>query len=263
MGSINPVVILKEALKHDSLSIAEKLVASVNLGAGQFCTSPGLIITTKTEGFEAFTNEVSKQVRRAAGAKMFSDNVLRNYKLNAQKMLSHSEVMLLEAGEEELESDKVVPVLGLVKASDFIAKPSLHEEVFGPFSLVVACNSDEQLLQVINALKGQLTTTVHAYGDELENRKEVVAVLLEKCGRLLYNGVPTGVEVCAAMQHGGPYPASSDSRFSSVGVSAINRFVRPVSYQDFPDVLLPDELKNDNPLDIWRLIDNKWTKDKL
>ncbi|WP_163717641.1 aldehyde dehydrogenase (NADP(+)) [Mangrovibacterium lignilyticum] len=263
MGSINPVVILKEALATEYASIAAKLVASVNMGAGQFCTNPGLVITTKTAGFESFVEELAKQVKATAGSKMFSESVLRNYKLNSEKMFAHSEVILVAQGEEAADSGQVSPAIATVSASDFIQKPTLHEEVFGPFSLLVVCDSEEQVLEVVKSLKGQLTATIHGLESELPEQQELVDNLIEKCGRLLLNGVPTGVEVCAAMQHGGPFPAASDSRFTSVGVSAIKRFVRPVSYQDFPEVMLPAELQNSNPLNIWRTVDNQWTKDSI
>jgi len=263
MGSINPVVVLPEKLEKEPAETAAKLVASVNLGAGQFCTNPGLVITTKSAGFDTFVEELAKQAQAAAGNRMFSEGVLRNYQLNSEKMLSHSEVKLLGKGAEEEGSGKVPPVIATVAAADFIQKPDLHEEVFGPFSLLVVCDDAIQLVEVVESLKGQLTATIHATETELAANGELVENLLEKCGRLLLNGVPTGVEVCAAMQHGGPFPAASDSRFTSVGVTAIKRFVRPVSYQDFPEQLLPPELQNSNPLNIWRTVDNQWTKDAI
>ncbi|WP_163323291.1 aldehyde dehydrogenase (NADP(+)) [Draconibacterium mangrovi] len=259
MGSINPVVVMEEALVKDHARIASKLVASVNLGAGQFCTNPGLLITTKTEGYEAFVEELAKEVAATKGAQMFSTSVLRNYELNKDKMFSHTEVKLLGTGIGEEETGNVPPALATVAGADFIKNPHLHEEVFGPFSLLVVCESKAELLDVVNGLKGQLTATVHATESELPNNQEILDALLEKCGRLLLNGVPTGVEVCAAMQHGGPFPAASDSRFTSVGVSAIKRFVRPVAYQDFPDSLLPAELQNSNPMNIWRVVNDTWT----
>jgi len=263
MGSTNPVIIFKEALKNNFYAIAAKLVGSVNLGAGQFCTNPGLIITTKTEGFDDFIRELSLQVQNAAGAKMFSEGVTRNYIINSEKVFSYSEVSLIGKGKSGTVTDNVPPAIGLVSASDFIKHPSLHEEVFGPFSLVVACESESQLKEVLKTLKGQLTATIHALETELIDHKEVTEILLEKCGRLLLNGVPTGVEVSSAMQHGGPFPASSDARFTSVGTSAIKRFVRPVCYQDFPQNFLPKELQDSNPLNIWRQINNQWTKDPV
>ncbi|WP_319499474.1 aldehyde dehydrogenase (NADP(+)) [uncultured Draconibacterium sp.] len=259
MGSVNPVVVMEEALAKDHAAIASKLVASVNLGAGQFCTNPGLLITTKTEGYEAFVEELAKEVAATKGSQMFSTSVLRNYELNKDKIFSHSEVKLLGTGIGEEETGNVPPALATVSGADFIKNPHLHEEVFGPFSLLVVCENKAELLAVVNGLKGQLTATVHAKESELPKNQEIVDALLVKCGRLLLNGVPTGVEVCAAMQHGGPFPAASDSRFTSVGVSAIKRFVRPVAYQDFPDSLLPAELQNSNPLKIWRVVNDTWT----
>ena len=193
---------------------------------------------------------------------MFSDSVKRNYELNSEKIFSHSDVTLVGRG-EEIESGIVPPAIATVAAADFIQKPDLHEEVFGPFSLLVVCQDEDELQNVVGSLKGQLTATIHATENELSKKTEIVDQLLEKCGRILLNGVPTGVEVCGAMQHGGPFPAASDSRFTSVGTAAIKRFVRPVSYQDFPDSLLPAELQNSNPLGIWRTVNSKLTKDSI
>ncbi len=262
MGSVNPVVILPNALRNRYESIANKLVKSVNMGAGQFCTNPGLMITTKTEGFDEFVMTLTIRLNEASGAQMFSSGVLRNYKLNAEKVLSH-EVVTIIGQNKDIESTLVRPAIATVSAVDFVKHPQLHEEVFGPFSLLVVCDDTKEVEQVIQHLKGQLTATLQADEDELIENRELTDLLTEKSGRLLLNGVPTGVEVAAAMQHGGPFPASSDSRFSSVGVDAIKRFVRPVCYQDFPDQLLPLELQNSNPLGIWRKVDNKWTQEVI
>ena len=137
---------------------------------------------------------------------------------------------------------------------------TLHQEVFGPYSLVVKCKDLGQIEEIISHLEGQLTATFMATEAELLGNKSLVESLRQKVGRLLFNGVPTGVEVSSAMQHGGPFPASTDSRFTSVGPDSIKRFVRPASYQSFPDSLLPDELKSTNPLKIWRLVDNNFVK---
>lgn len=263
MGSINPVIILEEALQKDAAGIAAKLVSSVNLNAGQFCTNPGLIITARTEKVNEFIRELISQVTATAGAAMFSEQVLRNYRENLERLLSYPEVRLIAKGSEEPGSNKVPPTMCMADASYFVENPVLQEEVFGPFSLVVICDSDDQIMEVVHALKGQLTMTIHAGANELNSRKKLTGSLIQKCGRLILNGIPTGVEVCAAMHHGGPYPASGDSRFTSVGVSAIRRFVRPVCFQDFPDELLPGELQNKNPLNIFRLINNRWTRDKI
>jgi NADP-dependent aldehyde dehydrogenase len=148
-----------------------------------------------------------------------------------------------------------------VDSSDFIDNPTLHEEVFGPYSLLVKGTSKEDLLTIAGKLKGQLTITVMANQEDLDNYRELISLLREKTGRLIFNGVPTGVEVCSSMNHGGPFPATTDSRYTSVGTAAIKRFARPISFQDMPDSILPNELKNNNPLGIWRHQDGDWTKD--
>jgi len=262
MGSINPVVILENALKNNYSAIASKLVTSVNMGAGQFCTNPGLLITTKTEGFNEFVNALSTNINEATGAQMFSPGVLRNYLVNADQVMSNETVTTI-AKAEAVDTGIVRPAIATVSATDFMKNPHLHEEVFGPFSLLVVCEDVKEVRRVVACLKGQLTATLQAEDEELVKNQALIDLLLERCGRLLLNGVPTGVEVGAAMQHGGPFPASSDSRFTSVGIDAIKRFVRPVCYQDFPDQLLPKELQNSNPLSIWRLVDNGWTKDDI
>lgn len=262
MGSVNPVVVLPEKLESEAETIAKNLVASVNMGAGQFCTNPGLIVTTQTAGYATFLKVLSAEVKAAAPNKMFSDAVFRNYHLNKNKLIESELVTLLEEGSISSEGSSVVPAIAGIKARDFVQHPTLHQEVFGPFSLVVECAGTEELRTVIQSLKGQLTATLYASDKELEEDNSWVDMLTEKCGRLLFGGVPTGVEVCAAMQHGGPSPAATDSRFTSVGMSAIKRFVRPVAFQDAPQVVLPDELKNENPLNIWRIVNDVFTKDK-
>ena len=263
MGSINPVVIFEDALKQNYDSIASRLVASVNLGAGQFCTNPGLIVTTRSKGFDEFVLALQKEITSASGSQMFSEGVYRNYTINSEKMLGYSEVRIIAKGSLESDIKKVNPAIAMVSATDFMQKPQLHAEVFGPFSLLVVCNNRDELKQTINCLEGQLTATIHVSESELHHNIEIIEGLKEKCGRLLFNGVPTGVEVCAAMHHGGPFPATSDSRFTSVGMAAIKRFVRPLTYQDFPQELLPEELQDGNPLNIWRLVNDNWTKDSI
>ncbi len=262
MGSINPVVVLPEALATRPDTLAGQLVASVNLGAGQFCTNPGLIITVKGDGYDTFIQSMATAVKEASPTTMYHDNILINYKSGAVK--AFEQIGVSSVGEQvEIESTQAVPAIATVDAATFMENPVLHEEVFGPFSLVVTCDSKAELLSVIKALKGQLTATLHGEATELPANKDVMDAMVDRCGRILFNGVPTGVEVCPAMQHGGPYPACTDSRFTSVGTTAIKRFVRPVSYQDCPDALLPAELQNSNPLNIWRLVDSNQTKDAI
>ena len=263
MGSVNPVVLFPEALQSRPAQIAADLVASINMGAGQFCTNPGLVITSKGEGFSEFLQKLATGISRAASNGMFSDSVYKNYRLHSEKVIIHEQISLLAKGADSISREAVTPSVATVSAVDFIHAPELREEVFGPFSLVVICDSTAQQLEVIESLGGQLTTTLQASETDLKNEKQLVDTMIEKCGRILFNGVPTGVEVCTSMQHGGPFPAASDSRFTSVGTAAIKRFVRPVSFQDFPQFALPAELKNANPLNIWRKLNTKWSKDKL
>ena len=144
-----------------------------------------------------------------------------------------------------------------------MSNPKLHEEIFGPFTLVVACEDAAEMLAVANALDGQLTGTLVATEGDIQAHPEIVEALSTKVGRILFNGVPTGVEVCDSMQHGGPYPASTDQRTTSVGTAAIGRFVRPIAYQSWPDNLLPDPLKNSNPLGLWRVVNGDLTKSPI
>ena len=150
-----------------------------------------------------------------------------------------------------------------VDGKNFLNNRNLHLEVFGPFSLIVECDNIEQLESIILNLEGQLTGTIISDNDELVSYKNIISALQSRVGRIIFNGVPTGVEVCESMVHGGPYPASTDSRFSAVGISSIKRWVRPFSFQNWPNYLLPDELKDENPLNIYRNIDGLRTKDKI
>ena len=152
------------------------------------------------------------------------------------------------------------PAVGIVSGATFLKNIILHQEVFGPFSLIVACKDINELNRIMDELEGQLTITIIAENSDLTTNKSLIETIREKCGRLILNNVPTGVEVTQAMNHGGPFPATTDSRFTSVGTSAILRFVRPLCYQNFPDDLLPDALKNNNPLAIWRKVNGVLTK---
>ncbi|WP_228414103.1 hypothetical protein [Chryseobacterium sp. CH21] len=148
-------------------------------------------------------------------------------------------------------------------AETFLNNPVLNEEVFGPFGIVVACETDEELIKITQQLKGQLTITIAATHEDVRDNTILINILKDKCGRLLFNGMPTGVEVVYAMQHGGPFPSTTDSRFTSVGPDAVKRFVRPISFQNWPDEFLPEELKNDNPLQISRIVDGAMNLESL
>ena len=155
------------------------------------------------------------------------------------------------------------PVLAKVSATNFIENPQLREEVFGPFTLFVQCANPEEFRSVVKSFEGQLTISVMATDADLQDHDYIVALIQEKAGRIVFNGVPTGVEVCHSMHHGGPYPASSNGKYTSVGSDAIKRFARPVCFQNAPEAVLPVELQNSNPRNIWRHVDGQWTRNGI
>ena len=257
MGSINPVLLFPSAYNSNTAKI---LAESINMGVGQFCTNPGIIIGISSAGFDQFIELLSENMSGMDGGIMLTKQICNSYNHNVETALNQ-EGINVEANPESKEGPNTgQPTLASVSGEKFLANPSLAKEIFGPFSLVVKCKDELQLERMITSLGGQLTGSVFGLESELEKYNLPIEAIKRKVGRVIYNGVPTGVEVCAPMQHGGPYPASSDSRFTSVGTEAIKRFVRPVSYQSWPNELLPLELKDDNPLNILRLIDNQWTK---
>ncbi len=263
MGSINPVILLPKAVENRADELAAQMAASVTMGAGQFCTNPGLMIALQTESLSNYIQVLSDAIAQTPSATMLSAGICANYKQLSENVLQSAAVTLLAESEiaDQDKSNQSVARLASVKVADFLADPKLQEEVFGPFSLLVIADHIDQFEAVIDALGGQLTITVMADNQEMTDYAALLGKLSDKAGRLVLNAVPTGVEVCAAMQHGGPFPASSDSRFTSVGSTAIYRFARPVAWQGWDDKLLPDELKSGNPLGIFRLMDQNWTKD--
>ena len=192
---------------------------------------------------------------------MLTPGICKNYSALADDILQEQGVSLItRGGLSDDKNNQAQPLVAEVSASSFLVNPKLKEEVFGPYSLLVVADYEIQMQQVIDALHGQLTATIVADETDLEKHKPLIQNISNIAGRVIMNNVPTGVEVLHAMQHGGPFPATSDSRFTSVGTGAIKRFVRPVSWQNWSNNLLPDELKDSNPLEIWRLVDNKWSK---
>jgi NADP-dependent aldehyde dehydrogenase len=190
-------------------------------------------------------------------------NIIGAYENNKQNALSQEGIEKIVDLETKVSPNFARQAITTVDGETFLKNPTLHQEVFGPFSLVVQCEDEEQLELIISKLEGQLTGTVIAGDKEAKHYSKIIAALQNRVGRIIFNGVPTGVEVCPSMVHGGPYPASTDSRYTAVGIHSIKRWVRPFSYQDWPNDLLPDELKNENPLGISRLVNNKQTKEKI
>jgi 2,5-dioxopentanoate dehydrogenase len=244
MSSVNPVVILPGALRERSEQIAAGLHGSVTLGAGQFCTNPGLVLLADNEESNALVNKLGELMARTPDQTMLTPAILTNYRNGVSARMSHAVVQTIGAS-----------ALFKTTAADLLAHPELAEELFGPSTLVVVYK--DELVDLITALEGQLTVTIHGTEDDLNANQDLVRLLETKAGRLVFNGFPTGVEVGHAMVHGGPFPATSDGRTTSVGTRAIFRFTRQVCFQDFPNSALPAELKEENPLGIWRMVDGK------
>jgi len=259
MSSINPVILLPESLKSDFEKTAILLVASITLGVGQFCTNPGLLIAIDDSGLKKFIVKLTDEIKKVLPAAMLHQGIADNYSRRLTETLKQQGVTVEGEGQKGT-SSQGHPVVASVDAVHFLQNHLLAEEVFGPFSLIVKCKDLAELHSVVNNGKGQLTSSLFGQKVEIEKHKNLINILSEKAGRLIINGVPTGVEVCPSQNHGGPYPATTDSRFTAVGTDAIKRFARPVSFQNFSDSLLPNELKESNPLGIWRLYNNEWKK---
>lgn len=263
MGSINPVVILPEALNTKGSDWAKTYANSITLGTGQFCTNPGLLLGIKGGNLSAFIDTLSKEIIKIEPSCMLHPHIFGAYEKNRLAALSQANLEVVAEFKNDMKDNYARQTVTTVSGDTFLNNPTLHHEVFGPYSMVVVCKDVKQLEEIISKLEGQLTGTVIADDSEIKNYPEIVSALQSRVGRLIFNGVPTGVEVCPSMNHGGPYPASSDSRFTAVGIHSIKRWIRPFSYQDWPNELLPDALKNNNPLGISRLVNSKQTRDVI
>lgn len=262
MGSINPVILLPQALQNRAEELAKTYGESITMSAGQFCTNPGLLLAVRSEGLDRFKQTLSAAIQNVSSATMLTQGISTNYQKLSAERLDAGAVNIIGQS-DKLNKDNTnqsLAVVSEIAAADFLADERFKEEVFGPYSMLVVADDIAQLEQVIESLQGQLTATVMAEREELALYKSITDRLSNLAGRVILNGPPTGVEVGNAMQHGGPFPATSDSRFTSVGTGAIKRFVRPVCWQNWDDALLPDELKDSNPLGIWRLYNNEMKK---
>ncbi len=258
MSSVNPIFVLPEALKKSAEAISKAIAGSVTLGAGQFCTNPGLVLMVEDENSVQFLEFLEQEIRKSVPQTMLTPEIAENYRKEVALALAGKNINILTESAEASAGNQSKPVIALVSGAGFEQDPNLASEVFGPFSLVVRCDSKNQLTRIAGSLHGQLTATIfHDNEKDLNDFDDLPGILSNKAGRLIFNGIPTGVEVCHAMNHGGPFPATTDSRFTSVGTSAIKRFVRPVAFQDCPQSILPPELKDGNPLNIIRLINGK------
>jgi NADP-dependent aldehyde dehydrogenase len=262
MSSVNPFFVLPEALRERGAQIAGGLFGSFTLGVGQFCTKPGLIFLPRNEFADEFVADLVARVEQAASSPMLNEGICRSYSSGvAQRQAFGAVEVLARAGAGGNHAGAFgVPVLFEVSGSDMLRDRELAKEIFGPSSHIVRYANRQELIALAHALEGQLTATLHGTDADIAEFGDLIGILGGKAGRLIVNGYPTGVEVCHAMVHGGPYPATSDGRSTSVGSQAIYRFARPVCYQDFPQAALPAELKDQNPLGIWRLVDGEFTR---
>jgi 2,5-dioxopentanoate dehydrogenase len=257
MSSINPVFLLPEKLQAAAVETAGQYAASITLGVGQFCTNPGLLIGIESAALQQFTEALAAAIQHIPPGTMLHQGIADNYAAKRTAALAAAGVSTLAASETAAAENQGLPTIATTDAPTFLANPLLQQEVFGPYSLLVVCKDMEEMMLVAKNLEGQLTATLMATENDLQQYAPLVDIVSNLCGRMVLNGVPTGVEVCQSMQHGGPFPATTDSRFGSVGADAIKRFCRPLCYQNWPNALLPDELKEENPLGIWRVVNNE------
>jgi alpha-ketoglutaric semialdehyde dehydrogenase len=265
MGSSNPVFLLPGALAERADAIAAGFAASVTLGAGQFCTNPGLAVLLDAPASSAFLQALGDRLAQSPAGTMVHEGIKSAYDREFAEVTRVPGVSLAArgAGGGAHASTEAVAALLATDSRTYCDNPRLAGEIYGPATLAVRCESRPELIRFARNLRGHLTATVHGNERDLADYAELVAVLRRKAGRLVFNGFPTGVEVCHAMHHGGPYPATTDARETSVGTAAMHRFARPVCWQDFPQQALPEELRDPNPRGVWRLVDGSFTRDPI
>jgi len=256
MSSINPVILFPNALAEKAESTAKAFVGSLTLGAGQFCTNPGLILAVEGTDLDTFIDTAAAALKDMPAATMLTPGIANAYRCGVEAIGSHNTVETVARGKEGGETQGQAGLF-LTSAEHFLTHHELQDEIFGAASLVVKCPDLETVTEVVDHLEGQLTAAIHIVEADHPEAAKLIPHLERKVGRILVNGFGTGVEVAHAMVHGGPYPSTADGRSTSVGSKAIDRFLRPVSYQDLPDDLLPLALKQANPLGIDRLVDGK------
>lgn len=257
MSSVNPLFILSHALREHWGRIATDLHGSVTAGVGQFCTKPGLVFLPVGREADQFLAKLQSLIRETAACPMLNCGIAENFSQRRDRLSGVPSVRLLAEGSGGQAG------LFETTAKAFIENGVLHEEVFGPTTLVVLCDGIDDMARCAAALEGQLTASVHAETEDLPAFSQLLPILQEKAGRLIWNGYPTGLEVCHATVHGGPYPATSDGRATSVGSNAIHRWCRLIAYQNHPQSFLPAELQDGNPRGVWRLLNGRRTRDPV
>lgn len=257
MGSINPVFAFQNQLNSKAEELAKEYVASLTLGVGQFCTNPGVFIAQNGSGFERFKVTLQSEIPNITSVNMLHKGIFESFENNKKRVCSQSDIAVVSEVNDDINQWEGRAMVIETTAASFIKNKILSEEVFGPFGIIVKCENKEEMLQIAKQLNGQLTATIAATNEDVRENADIINAVKDKCGRLLFNGMPTGVEVVYAMQHGGPYPSTTDARFTSVGPDAVKRFLRPIAFQNWPDEFLPEELKNENPLQISRIVDGE------
>jgi 2,5-dioxopentanoate dehydrogenase len=262
MGSTNPVLLLPGKLASSAESIAQTIAASVTMGVGQFCTNPGIILGIQGESLDQFIDALGKKMSEIGSFAMLHPGIKKNYVAGLEQVTTTSGVKTVYRSQDD-EELKAPPTVCTVDSTTFNSNPNLHHEVFGPMTMVVKCKDFSDMVAAWSQLEGQLSTTLMCDDSDHSSIQMIMGHAEQIAGRIVFNGAPTGVDVNGATVHGGPYPASTDGRFTSVGAEAIDRWVRPICYQDTPDVLLPLELQNTNPRGILRKVNGEYTKNSL
>lgn len=257
LSALNPVVLLPGALSEKGDDLGRQFVASLTMGAGQFCTNPGLLLALDSPALDSFIAAASAALQDSVAQTMLSPGIHNAYEHSTACIAGSKQVQTLAQGQSSFAPNACRAALYATRAEIFLTNANLHEEMFGAASLLVRCRDEQELISVLSHLDGQLTATLQLADADLLFARKLLPLLERKAGRILANGWPTGVEVCHAMVHGGPWPATTDVRATSVGSAALERFLRPVCYQDLPAALLPPELQDNNPLQLTRLVDGK------
>ncbi len=263
MGSVNPVFVLGGAMVERGRAIGEGLAGSVTLGSGQFCTKPGLVFAEQGDGLDEFLGGLRDATEAVQTQTMLYAGILLGYEKGVDRVEDTPGVDRFASGNSATANDAHTSAQATVFVTDteiFESNPHLREEVFGPATIVVKCKNAAEMESLARNLQGNLTGTIHGTRTDLEAAVSLARTIESSVGRVVINGFPTGVEVCGAMNHGGPFPATTAPGSTSVGTGAIRRFTRPICYQNYPQSLLPEELKDENPLGILRLVDESYTR---
>lgn len=260
MSSINPIVVRSHALANRSDALVAGLAGSVSLGVGQFCTNPGLVLLPAGDNAEAFITAFAAAMDASKGGTALHPGIAKAYETATSDRTNHSAVETLASTANDTDANRINPWVFQTSAAALLTDESLTGEAFGPSTTIVTYTDDAELLRVLESLEGQLTMTLQADDADLPMDASVVSAMQARCGRIIMNGFPTGVEVCSAMVHGGPFPSTTDARSTSVGTAAIERFSRPFCFQDMPQAMLPPAVQDGNPLGIMRLVDGERTR---